>query len=293
MKELIKLLQRTLPENIQISLTYGEGSYLMQADPSRIQQVIMNLALNARDVMPGGGQLRFDLSYLKSEKDKPLYMHNMPPGNWIQVEISDTGKGMPSDELQHIFEPFFTTKEVGQGTGLGLAQVYGIVRQHDGYIDVKTVVGQGSTFILYFPTEDTGEKLATAIDMPVLKEGRGETVLVVEDNAATLQALVDSLTLLNYRVLEATNGREALAILESRADEISAVLSDLVMPEMGGIALLQAMQEKKLVIPTIILTGHPLSQDIENSLKPGPTGWLVKPPDLVSLSNMLAQVLAA
>jgi CheY-like chemotaxis protein len=233
------------------------------------------------------------LSYLKSEKDKPLYMHNMPPGNWIQVEISDTGKGMPSDELQHIFEPFFTTKEVGQGTGLGLAQVYGIVRQHDGYIDVKTVVGQGSTFILYFPTEDTGEKLATAIDMPVLKEGRGETVLVVEDNAATLQALVDSLTLLNYRVLEATNGREALAILESRADEISAVLSDLVMPEMGGIALLHAMQEKKLVIPTIILTGHPLSQDIENNLKPGPTGLLAKPPDLVSLSNMLAQVLAA
>jgi CheY-like chemotaxis protein len=194
--------------------------------------------------------------------------------------------------MLQIFEPFFTTKAAGQRTGLGLAQVYGIVRQHDGFIDVRTTVGEGTTFSLYFPVLEGDANLKNPLNMDSLKVGQGQTILLVEDNPITRQAFVDSLILLNYEVIEATNGREALAILEARGDDIDLVLSDAVMPEMGGIALWHAMRQQELVRPMILTSGHPLDKEIGELQKLGLAGWLPKPPELTRLSQLLAQVLA-
>jgi two-component system, cell cycle sensor histidine kinase and response regulator CckA len=291
MENLATLLKRTLPEHIQIELDHAAETYFIHADPSRIQQVMMNLAVNARDAMPEGGHLQIKLAHVQTEAPKPMPVRDMPPGNWVQIEITDSGDGIPPESLPHIFEPFFTTKEVGQGTGLGLSQVYGIVQQHEGFIDVATKVRQGTTFTLYFPALVTGERTADIADRASLQSGQGQRLLIVEDDPTIRQALVDSLTFLNYEVMEAVNGREALTILAAKADEIALVLSDAVMPEMGGVALFHAIQQKKLNIPVVLLTGHPLSKEMENLETLGLTGWLSKPPDLVNLSHILAKAL--
>jgi two-component system, cell cycle sensor histidine kinase and response regulator CckA len=291
MENLATLLKRTLPEHIRIDLDHAAETYFIHADPSRIQQVMMNLAVNARDAMPEGGHLQIRLAHVQTEASKAMPVRDMPPGNWVQIEITDSGDGIPPETLPHIFEPFFTTKEVGQGTGLGLSQVYGIVQQHEGYIDVATKVRQGTAFTLYFPVLATGERTADVSDRVSLQPGQGQRLLVVEDDPTIRQALVDSLTFLNYEVVEAANGREALTILAAKADEIALVLSDAVMPEMGGVALFHAMQQQKLTIPAVLLTGHPLSKEMENLEALGLAGWLSKPPDLVNLSYLLAKAL--
>jgi PAS domain S-box-containing protein len=291
MKEVIKLLERTLSEDIRIELLYGDDHYLIQADPSRIQQVLMNLAINARDAMPHGGKLSIRMENVFMKPGTVLLVPEMPPGNWVQIQVVDDGIGIPPETLSHIFEPFFTTKKIGQGTGLGLAQVYGIVQQHEGYIDVSSQPGKGTKFSLYFPVLDTEKEQGTTFDTSAIQQGAGQMVLLVEDNQATREALVDSLHVLNYSVIETANGREALDILETRTQDISLVLSDVIMPEMGGIALYHEMRQRHLDIPLILLTGHPFSKEFENLKEMGLAAWIVKPPELTALSKLLFQVL--
>jgi CheY-like chemotaxis protein len=291
MEKLVKLLKRTLPENVHITLDCSEEKYILLADASRLQQVIMNLAVNARDAMPQGGQIVIRLTRVQTMRAKPILVRELPPGSWIQIQVSDSGGGIPPHVLPQIFEPFFTTKEVGKGTGLGLAQAYGIMQQHEGHIDVITAMGQGTTFMLYLPSPDGTNRDVQAPRRAKLQEGKGQTVLIVEDNPTTLGALVDSLLLLNYKVIEVGNGREALNVLTDPARPIDLVLSDVVMPEMGGIALLQAMQAQQMTVPIVLLTGHPLSSEMEDLESMGLAGWLLKPPTLAKLSQLLAQVL--
>jgi two-component system cell cycle sensor histidine kinase/response regulator CckA len=292
LKNLFKLLKRTLPENIHLKLVHAEDAYIIFADSSRLQQVFMNLAVNARDAMPEGGHLTITLHTLPvtSPSDAPL--PGMSPGKWIQVTVTDSGAGIHSEMLSRIFEPFFTTKEVGQGTGLGLAQVYGIVRQHQGSIDVQSEAGQGTSFLLYFPAYMAEWHEVPEIKPDTLPKGEGQMVLLVEDETATRQALAESLTILNYTVKEARNGREALTLLQQHRSEIDLIISDAVMPEMGGIALLHSLRELKLDIPFVILTGHVIKKDMEALRTQGLSGWLVKPPDLAELAGLLAQLLA-
>ena len=291
MKEQVKLLKRTLPEHIRIKLNHTDEAYLVHADPARIQQVIMNLTLNARDAMPEGGQLHIRLAYLHTEKKSQPPVKDLPPGEWIYLQISDSGPGIPANDLPHIFEPFFTTKQVGKGTGLGLAQVYGIVQQHDGHIDVTTGPGQGTTFHICFPTYAVGDGMPAMLDKAALVWGKGQTVLLVEDEPATRQAIVDSLLMLNYSVVEAKNGGEAITILKTQADQIAVVLSDVIMPDMGGIALLHAIRQQQLTLPVILMSGHPFHEEVENLKGLGLSGWLPKPPNVERLSHLLAQSL--
>ncbi|MBK8900324.1 MAG: PAS domain S-box protein [Anaerolineaceae bacterium] len=291
LKELSKLLKRTLPEDIQIMLHAAQDEYLIQADPSRIQQVMLNLAFNARDAMPQGGRLTIRLRVLQLASGAILPVSGMTPGKWVQVAVTDDGTGISSETLPHIFEPFFTTKEPGKGAGLGLAQVYGIVQRHEGFIDVATEPNRGTTFSLYFPAFSV-----EAYHVPQRLDGRTpqgqeQLILVVEDGLTIRQALAESLTLLNYRVIEASNGREALTLLDQHGDEIDLVLSDAVMPEMGGITLFHTMQERGLAIPFIMLTGHAMQGDVENLRASGLHGWLAKPPNLFKLAQMLQQIL--
>lgn len=292
LKEQCKLLERTLPENIEISLDYEPAEYIINADLTRIQQVLMNLAVNARDAMPKGGELRFTLSRpLITDKIRCVTSDEIPGGEWVRLAVADTGSGIPAEVLPRIFEPFFTTKAPGQGTGLGLSQVYGIVGAHEGHIDVSTKVGKGTTFIIYLPPLLTRQPEMSALEAQTAVAGRGETLLVVEDDATLRKVLADTLRALNYQVLEAANGQEALDTLQQSAGEIALVISDLVMPGMGGQALFHAMRHRALTLPVIMLSGHPMEQELQRLQAEGLAGWLLKPPDIAQLSHLLARVL--
>jgi two-component system cell cycle sensor histidine kinase/response regulator CckA len=291
LREQVKMLERTLPESIQVQLTYDENEHTVNADPTRIQQAVLNLAVNARDAMPDGGRLHVGLKQIRIEERRSAPVPEMKTGEWVCVTVSDSGTGIPPDVLPHIFDPFFTTKAPGEGTGLGLSQVYGIVAGHDGHVDVATEVGRGTTFSLYLPALAPRQPQAYALRAENLVRGQGQTIMVVEDNATTRRALVDSLELLNYQVMETTNGKEALALLEQHADQIALVLSDAVMPEMGGKALFQALQERGSNVKMAMLTGHPMDEEMENLRAQGLVGWVSKPPSLEQLAQMVAQAI--
>ena len=292
LQELITLLKRMLSENIVIKLVHESTEYMVHADPTRIQQIFMNLAVNARDAMPHGGELTFTLEhYIFFDADLPPFP-NLTPGDWVRIEVSDTGTGMSEEIMQHIFEPFFTTKDPGKGTGLGLAQVYGIVKQHEGYIFIRSEVEKGSTFIVFLPTlpaQGTISRLRA--DHKDVVSGNGETILVVEDNPDTREAIVTSLEVLNYQVIIARNGVEALDVLQQKSNEIDLLLSDMIMPTMGGTALLSALQKLKIQLPIIMLSGYFLEDELDNLRALGMLSWLPKPPELTQLSQAIYKAL--
>ena len=276
-KELDRMLGRILPETIRLELSYQPGAYWVKADPTRLQQVFMNLALNARDAMPEGGRLHFAINHEEFPPGTPTPLPSMPAGKWVRIDVTDSGSGIPKDVQPHIFEPFFTTKPVGQGTGLGLAQVYGIVKQHDGFIDVKSQVGLGATFTIYLPalSVPVGPK-AVEPEKPQLF-GKGETVLVVEDNEATRNAMQALLQAHNFQVLTAPDGVEALSVYDNNPDSIHLVISDVVMPRMGGMALYEQIKQRSPDLPMLFITGHPMETDSQSLLEMGQVHWLQKP----------------
>jgi PAS domain S-box-containing protein len=276
-KELDKLLRRILPETIRLELSYQPGTYLVNADPARLQQVFMNLAVNARDASPEGGRLHFQLDRLTVLPGEEANFKELPPGDWVHIAVQDTGEGISPEAVPHIFEPFFTTKPVGQGTGLGLAQAYGIIKQHGGFIDVESQLGVGTTFHIFLPAEAPASQEAPGLEGPVEIKGGGETLLVVEDDISAREALKALLEASNYRVLTASNGVEALKIYEVYQGQISLVVSDVVMPVMGGIALHQALRERWPEVKMLFVTGHPVKEQDQAILEEGQVHWLQKP----------------
>ncbi|MBN2392317.1 MAG: response regulator, partial [Anaerolineae bacterium] len=291
LKEVVKLLQRTLPENVQIDLTSDSGEYLILADPTRIQQVVVNLALNARDAMPNGGELHISLARISGQQINCVDCGPVFGGEWVEIAIADTGFGIPPEALPHIFEPFFTTR-APLGHGLGLAQVHGLVNQHGGHIAVETDVSKGTTFRLYWPAllAEASKPIAHTTDEIV--QGKGETILVVEDDALVRAALVDTLESFGYQIIEAANGQAALAIHEAHASDIALVLSDWVMPAMGGLELVCALQARDPALKVLMLTGHPLSQETRETVPANVVGWTLKPPSLEQLARDLHKALA-
>jgi PAS domain S-box-containing protein len=276
-KEIEKLLERTLPETMRLEMHFKPGEYIVKADPTRLQQVFMNLAVNARDAMIDGGKLCFELTHYKCSSQDSAPVMEMPPGNWVQVSVSDTGAGISPDDLTRVFEPFFTTKPAGQGTGLGLAQVYGIVRQHEGFIHVDSQPGKGTRFDIYLPSlaeptaELNGQRDQSKFD------GTGKTILLVEDDATTRTAMETLLDSLNFKVLVTENGKEAVKLLEVENESVSLVISDIVMPQMGGMDLYTVMQIRWPDIMMLFVTGHPLNSDDQEILEQGRVDWLQKP----------------
>ena len=289
LKEEVQLLQRTLPENIKVHLAYDHNDYLIHADPTRMQQMVMNLAINARDAMSEGGDLRIALARITIAPDERPPLPELKAGEWVRLTLTDTGAGIPDNVIPHIFKPFFTTKAPGKGTGLGLSQVHGIVGAHEGEIDVRSQVDVGTTFIIYLPALATPTTEVLTVAAHALPHSSGETLLLVEDNATIRSTLKAALESLNYRVLEAKNGNYARLILAQRADQIALVLSDVVMPDMGGVALFHVLRESYPHIPMILLTGHSLSAEFEGLQALGLRDWLSKPPDLATLALTVAR----
>jgi two-component system cell cycle sensor histidine kinase/response regulator CckA len=290
LKEEAKLLERTLPENIRVQVGYGPDEYIVNADPTRIQQVVMNLAVNARDAMPEGGELRIGLARLAVKEGHRPPLPEMGAGEWVLLTVADDGGGIPDTALPHIFEPFFTTKETGQGSGLGLAQVYGIVRQHGGFIGVETGPKQGTRFSIYLPSLRVGEKDGSSAEEEEPARGHGETILVVEDNPAAREALVSCLQELGYRVLTAPDGRRAVNLHRERGKEISLVITDMVMPEMGGRALSQQLRRQSPAVKVVALSGYPRDEGTM-ALAPDFVDWLQKPVTVDRLAEVIARAL--
>jgi CheY-like chemotaxis protein len=269
------------------------GALVIRADPTRMQQVFMNLAVNARDAMPEGGDLRIRLARAQFDPGAAMPFPGMRAGEWVRIRVSDTGTGIPADVLPRVFEPFFTTKPPGEGTGLGLAQVYGIVKQHGGFIDVASQVGHGTTFEIHLPAEAAAVGNAPAPREENRTAGQKETILVVEDDATTREALAAALRTLNYRLLIAANGREALATLEAEAGRIDLVLSDLVMPEMGGRALYETVRDTYPEIRMVIMTGYPRIRGTRELLEYGRVSWLQKPIGVKELAEAVRDALGS
>ncbi len=287
----IRLLKRMLPETVRIEFDTSDEEYIVNADKTRMQQILLNLVLNARDAMPNGGILQIKLSRLHITDEKLAKLPDIEPGEWVCMTISDEGVGIAPDVLPYIFNPFFTTKPPGEGTGLGLPQVYGIVKQHNGYISVETAPDQGASFMIYLPAESKKTQEQPVVDKRLSLRGHGETILVVEDNEVLLKALVEILASLDYRVLGAFNGQEALDVLEKHRQEVDLVLSDLVMPEMGGKELMQIIQQRGLNIPIVMMTGHPREDELLDMEADGLSGWIRKPPTIEQIARLLAHIL--
>lgn len=291
LKEHVDLLQHTLQENIHTTLNLKNHSCTIFADKNQLRQLIINLAMNARDAMPKGGQLTFTIE--KRHPGTPLPFPEMPAEDWVQISVTDTGEGISSEDLPRIFEPYFTTKAPGKGTGLGLAQVQGIVKQSNGFITVESAVGKGTTFTIYFPamtTKPKAESLPLSAEGWQLPVGHGELVLVVEDNLLLREALTSTLEALNYKIITAVNGIEALEILKMKQDEVAVIVSDLTMPRMGGEALFSALRQQGVTIPIIFMSGNPAEVEFAQELiKTGMSGFLKKPLDFKEMASILAR----
>jgi len=298
-KEVVRVLERMIPESISLPLEVKPGRFVVNADPTRIQQVLMNLVVNARDAMPGGGVLRIDLSRVEVSTGEEPPVVQMVPGEWVCLAVSDTGAGILPEVLPHIFEPFFTTKPRERGTGLGLAQVYGIVTQHEGHIGVETRVGQGTTFRVYLPAHQLEEEKVPQEEAAlVTPEGKGETILLVEDNGRLREVGREILESLGYRVLTAANGREALEIYRSAEGDctessrrIDLVLTDLVMPEMGGRELIQELRKTTPGLKALGITGYMLAEDMRELKEESILNVVYKPFDVNALAQVVRTVL--
>ncbi|MCB9421634.1 MAG: response regulator [Ardenticatenaceae bacterium] len=285
LQEMVNILRRTLPENMQISLDFTPGEYVVHVDRTRIEQVVMNLALNARDAMPNGGNLNVKLANSRTLPDSLSLLSEPAEGNWIVLTVADEGTGIADEILPHLFEPFFTTKPPGKGTGLGLAQVYGIVKQHEGHIDVHSEVGRGTTFTIFLPATSSALMEGAKGPQEAIPLGEGEVILVVEDDQDTRKAILTSLEILNYRILTVANGKTALAYLE-RHPGIALILSDVYMPEMGGIELAEALYGT--AVPVILMTGHE-EEGLQHLKDEGRIiDWLRKPLNLSLLAEAIA-----
>lgn len=293
LKEFVKLAKRTFPENISINLDYGEGDFTTSANLTRLQQVIMNLAVNARDAMPEGGKLKIGLEpFSLAAAEKPPLPDMPVGGEWLALSVSDTGTGIKPEDLVRIFEPFFTTKAPGKGTGLGLAQVYGIVKQHDGFIDVTSELGKGTTFTLYLPAVTYQETAESEALTTVTIEGGGQTILVVEDDAIMREAVAAILETLNYKVLMAADGETALELFGQNARKISLVLSDMVMPGISGMVLYERLKQRKPDIKMVIVTGYPFEDKDIAAMSEGVVAWVQKPFELETISAAIQQALS-
>ena len=263
LSELSILLGRLLGENIELKLDSGSDIWPVKADLHQFEQVIINLAVNARDAMPNGGKLVIRTANVGERDSLELGQHRVPPGEYVLIEVSDTGTGMAPEVMQKMFEPFFSTKEVGRGTGLGLSTVYGIVKQTGGHIIPDSELGRGTVMRVYLPryVEVAGEAEPARAPAPVRREqpkdltGRG-TVLLVEDEDAVRSFAARALGQRGYHVLEATTGTEALEMFTSYNGDVDLVVSDVVMPEMDGPTLMKHLRSERPDVKIIFISGY-------------------------------------
>jgi signal transduction histidine kinase len=294
--EIMKLLNRIIGADVEVNVRAGTNLSTVSADPAQIEQIVMNLAVNARDAMPEGGQLTIETSNVTLDESYQRRYPYIQPGTYVELQVSDTGAGMDEATKARIFEPFFTTKEVGKGTGLGLSMVYGIVKQHDGYIHVYSEPENGTVFRIFLPTvEGVAENEEIHAEPDTL--GGTETILLAEDDEGLRRLASDVLGHLGYSVLLASNGEETVQIYERNRERVDLLLLDVMMPQLGGPEAYERIRRINGEVPLIFVTGY--SQDlvqsrfIKQNIDVGEMGAVViqKPYNIEMLGRKIREVL--
>ncbi len=254
-KDLIEILNQTLPKSITVKYHISSDLWPILADPTQVHQVLMNIAINARDAMPSGGTLTIKVENVYIDESYARMNIDARPGNYDLVSITDTGYGMGREVMERIFDPFFTTKEVGKGTGLGLATAMTIVRSHGGFINVYSERSKGTRFSIYFPAAEQAVQSSEVANTRDLPRGNGELILVVDDESNIREITEATLVRFGYQVVTAVDGTNALAVYSQHGPEIAGVLTDLAMPYMDGTSLIRALRKMKPAIKIIAMSG--------------------------------------
>jgi len=275
-------------KEITIHRELADDLFPIEGDIGQIEQILMNLLVNAADAMPAGGDI-FLRTINIPHGDMKGKLYNPKPGDYILLTVADTGIGMDPKTVQHIFEPFFTTKELGRGTGLGLASVYGIVKGHGGYVDVESEKGQGTTFKIYLPASK--EEVYNAIELPDnISKGTG-TILLVDDEEAVLEVGEKLLKVMGYHVLTAREGREAIDVYKKHRETVDLVLLDIIMPNMKGGEVFDCLKEINPDIKVLLLSGYSIDGEAAKILERGGKGFIQKPFHLERLSETIRAIL--
>jgi PAS domain S-box-containing protein len=276
--EMERLLRRLIGEDVELITRPNANGARVEADRGQLEQVLMNLAVNARDAMPSGGRVTIETDVVDLDDEFAALHPGAVPGSYARLSVHDTGSGMDARTLSHVFEPFFTTKGVGQGTGLGLATVYGIVKQSGGYISVNSEAGTGTRFEIYLPlvTDKTDQNREVQPRLPT--RGEGQTVLLVEDEDAVRALASRILRKQGYEVLEASDGMEARRIAENYSGFIHILLTDVVMPRMGGRELVELLQPLRPGIRVLYMSGYTDDALVHHGVVSGGGTWFLEKP---------------
>jgi PAS domain S-box-containing protein len=284
------MLCRTIPKMIHIKLMLADDLKTVYVDPGQMEQVLLNLAVNARDAMPDGGRLTIETENTKLNDRKAGARLELDPGEYVLLKVSDTGHGMDKAIIEHIFEPFYTTKKTGEGTGLGLAMVFGIVKSHKGEIVCCSEPGNGTTFRVYLPAVDSEIEQEEATPAAVSYPGT-ETILLVDDEELVKDLAKEILESAGYRALVAGSGPEALDIYKKQGPDISLVILDMIMPEIGGQRCLDELLNINPEAKVLVASGYSVEELIQESIEAGAKGFLGKPYDSEQILQKVRKIL--
>jgi PAS domain S-box-containing protein len=291
-KDAISIIKRTIPKMISVQENLAKDLYLTNGDATQLEQVILNLASNAKDAMPQGGRLIIETQNISLDDEYAAGHLGAKAGEYILLTVSDTGMGMDKETLDHIFEPFYTTKEVGKGTGLGLASVYGIVKGHQGYTSCYSEPSQGTSFQIYLPALITNDLTKKVVGEHSLIKARGdETILLVDDEDSLRKLGSRMLKNLGYKVLTASNGEDAVELFRQNWGEVDLVVMDLGMPGMGGKKALEAILAFDPKAKVVIASGYSANGQVKDALGSGASGYVAKPFRRMELINAVRKVL--
>jgi CheY-like chemotaxis protein len=291
--------RRTLGENVELEVVEGAGLWQIEVDPSQLEAAILNLVVNAKDAMnakisgamANSGKLKIETSNVSVDEGYRQQNAGVPAGQYVLIAVSDTGSGMPREVQEKAFDPFFTTKQPGQGTGLGLSQVYGFVKQSGGEIKIYSEVGHGTTIRIYLPCAAAAPETVGQSDAPVVGSSGSETVLVVEDECDVRSYLVETLKDLNYRVREAANGAAALAQFDANPFRIDLLLTDIVMPGLNGRELADQLHHRQSGLRVLFMTGYSRDAIVHQGRLDSGVSLLQKPVTQVLLAAKIREIL--
>lgn len=293
--ETLKILEHTLTKSISIESEVDDNCPMVMGDATELVQVLMNLSINARDAMPSGGVLSLSTNAAQLDENASHLNPDAMPGKYILIKVTDTGTGMSGETLDRIFDPFFTTKDIGKGTGLGLATVQGIVKSHDGFINVYSELGRGTTFSVYLPAQTRNESEPEAVgrigEDEAERMGRGRTILLVDDEVFIVQMTSAVLEAADYRVIPARDGAAAIALYAQHRDEISAVVLDMMMPGLDGLQTLDELRRINPDVAVIACSGLRTAQRESDVLERGARLFIPKPYTEDQLLRALDEVL--